>query len=133
LVDDGALDVMALLDEHHVSGKQLHVAGRRLALVISRENLHDESRVRQAIAARFGDRGTIVDHLGALSLVGAGINASFQNVRRGSSALAEADISVEGIATSSFRITWMIDRARLDDAARLAHQTFIESQETPVP
>src|SRR4051794_10761547 len=32
------LDVLALLDEHHVAGKQLHVAGDQLTLVVSREN-----------------------------------------------------------------------------------------------
>ena len=36
-------------------------------------------------------------------------------------------------ATSSFRITWMIDRARLDDGVRLLHRTFIEERTQPVP
>ena len=64
----------------------------------------------------------IGDTLGAISVVGAGINASFDNVRRGSAALTASGASIEGIATSSFRITWMIDRARLDDAVRLLHR-----------
>src|SRR5438067_1741789 len=38
-----AADVLALLDEHHVAGKQLHVAGDQLTLVVSRENLHEEA------------------------------------------------------------------------------------------
>src|SRR5207247_1285514 len=112
-LSSGAAELLALLDEHKVAGKQLHVTGDQIALVVSRENLHDESRVRQVLASRFGDRARIVDHLGALSVVGAGINASFDNVRRGSAALSAAAIAVEGIATSSFRITWMIDRGRL--------------------
>ena len=41
-------------------------------------------------------------------------------------ALAAAGIAAAQIATSSFRITWMIDRARLDDAVKLLHGTFIE-------
>jgi aspartate kinase len=118
-------DVLGLLDEHHVAGKQLHVSGDRLTLVVSRENLHEEARVRQALAARFGGAVQIADALGALSVVGAGINASFANVRKGSAALAGAGIAVDGLATSSFRITWMIDRARLDDAVRLMHATFL--------
>jgi aspartate kinase len=121
-----ASDVLALLDEHHVAGKQLHVAGDQLTLVVSRENLHEEARVREALAARFGASIRIADALGALSVVGAGINASFENVRRGSAALNGAGIAVHGVATSSFRITWMIDRARLDAAVRLLHATFLE-------
>src|SRR5439155_13153581 len=50
-----ALQVLTVLDEHHVGGKQLHVSGDRLTLVVSRENLHEEPRVRAALAARFGD------------------------------------------------------------------------------
>ena len=118
--------VLALLDEHRVAGKQLHVADGRMTMVVSRENLHEEGRVRAAIEARFGGQVTIADTLAAVSVVGAGINASFQNVRRGSDALAAAGIKAEGIATSSFRITWMIDSLRIDDAVRLQHQTFIQ-------
>ena len=82
--------------------------------------------MRAALAARFGDAVRVADTLGALSVVGAGINASFENVRRGSAALTSRGIAIDGLATSSFRITWMIERARLDDAVRLMHATFIE-------
>jgi aspartate kinase len=123
--------VLALLDEHRVSGKQLHVADGRLTLVLSRENLHEEGRVRAAIQARIGAQARIVDTLAAVSVVGAGINASFQNLRRGSDALVGAGIEPEGIATSSFRVTWTIDRARTDDAVRLLHSTFIPLTPSP--
>jgi aspartate kinase len=131
--DGAANDVLTLLDAHHAAGKQLHVAGNRLTVVLSRENLHEEARMREAIAATFGERVRIQDGLGALSVVGAGINASFDNVRRGSTALAADGMTVHGIATSSFRITWTIDRTRLDDGVRLLHRTFIEEQRALVP
>jgi len=127
-----ALEVIGFLDDHRVAGKQLHLLNGRLAVVISRENLHEEGRVRAAIASRFGGSVHIVDTLGALSVIGAGINASFENVRRGSAALIGAGIDISGVSTSSFRITWMIDRATLDDAVRLLHRTLIEKSE-PVP
>jgi aspartate kinase len=123
----GAGDLLTLLDEHKVAGKQLHLTGDRLTLVVSRENLHAEARLREALAARFGGAVRIDDTLGAVSVVGAGINASFDNLRRGSAALAGSGASIAGIATSSFRITWMIDRTQLDDAVRLLHRTFIET------
>ena len=126
-------DVLAVLDEHHVSGKQLHIAGDRLTLVVSRENLHEEARVRAALASRFAGAVAVEDTLGAISVVGAGINASFDNLRRGSGTLVAAGIAVEGIATSSFRITWMIDRTRLDEAVRLLHRLFIEAPTPPLP
>jgi aspartate kinase len=114
-----------LLDRHGVAGKQLHVIGQRVTLIVSRENLHDEARVRQALANAFGERVRLRDDLGAVSVVGAGINAAFTNLRRGEAALAAAEIQPEGAATSSFRITWMVPRPRLDDAVRALHKAFI--------
>src|SRR4029077_7024088 len=129
---DGKADsleaVLALLDEFAVAGKQLHRFGGSLTLVISRENLRAGDRVRAELSTRFGDRVRLLDTLGAVSVIGAGINASFQNLRRGSDALAASGIVVQHVATSSFRITWMIDRARLNDAVKLLHGTFIEKK-----
>jgi aspartate kinase len=119
-------DLLALLDEHGVAGKQLRLAADRLTLIISRENLHEEARVREALARTFGDAVRLADDLGAVSVVGAGINASFRNLRRGSDTLEAAGIALRGVATSSFRITWMIARDRLNDAVRALHQIFID-------
>ncbi|HYM21669.1 MAG TPA: aspartate kinase, partial [Vicinamibacterales bacterium] len=78
---EDAAGVLRLLDEFHVAGKQLHLRHGRLTLVVSRENFHNEARVRDAIAQRLGGAAVIVDGVGAVSVVGAGINASFDNVR----------------------------------------------------
>jgi aspartate kinase len=94
-----------VLDEHKVAGKQLHRVGDSLTLVISRENLHEEGKLRAALSTRFGDRVRLVDGLGAVSVIGNGINATFQNVRRGTEALAASGIAADQAATSSFRIT----------------------------
>jgi aspartate kinase len=123
-------ELLTLLDEEGVAGKQLHQGSDgRLTLVISRENLHAEARLRSRLTDQCGGRAAIVDNLGAVSVVGAGINASFDNVRRGARALIAAGIEPSGVATSSFRITWMVPRPRLDEAVRLLHQTFIAREE----
>ena len=122
-------ELLALLDREGVAGKQLHQIGERLTLIISRENLHEESRLRAALSARFGAAVRLTDDLGALSVVGSGINASFENLRRGSSALQQAGLAPRAVATSSFRITWMIERDGLDEGVRLLHRTFMEPPE----
>ena len=125
--------LLGMLDSHGVTGKQLHVAGGRTTLLISRENLHEEDRVRRALIDRFGRRCRISDTLGAVSVVGAGINATFETVRRGTAALESGGLTPELVATSSFRVSWMIDRGGLDNAVRTLHQTFIEAAAHPVP
>src|SRR5688572_6796169 len=80
-------ETLGLLDERSVAGKQLHVFGDRLDVVISRENLHDEANVREALRTRLGNRARLIDGLSAVSVVGAGINASYANVRAGTETL----------------------------------------------
>ena len=113
------------LDALGVAGKQLHEVDHRVTLVISRENLHEDARVRDSLASRFGRRLQLTDELGTVSVIGAGINASFQNLRKGAAALAAAGIDPRGTTTSSRRITWMVARTELDQAVRSLHATFL--------
>jgi len=126
-------DVIAVLDERGIAGKQLHVFGDRTDVAISRENLHDEARLRDALQTRLGGRARIVDGLAAVSVIGAGINATYANVRAGAETLAGVGITPAGTATSSFRITWMLPRDRTADAVAALHQRFIESQHPLLP
>jgi aspartate kinase len=128
-----ASDLLALLDERGVPGKQLHVFDDRTTVVISRENLHDEEQLRAVIEKRFGSRASLIDGLAAVSVVGAGINATYGNVRRGDETLRAAGIQPRGTATSSFRITWMVPRERMEDAVRALHQRFVEAPAPLVP
>ena len=81
--------------------------GHRAALVVPLENLHDFGAHEQPLAAggfRF-TRG-----IGAVSAIGTGINATFGNVRQALAALAEQDVAVLGLSTSSFRISVLVER-----------------------
>ena len=128
-------DLLRALDDHHVSGKQLHVStdASQTALVISRENLHDDKKVRGAIVDRFGKHVRFVDDLGAVSAIGAGINASYANVRRGLDALRTGGVNPRGISTSSFRITWMVPNHQIEASVQALHACFIEATVQPVP
>jgi aspartate kinase len=126
-VDGPAADVLQALDAHKVAPRSLHSMTDRLLIIVSRENLHEEARVRADLAQRFGARVRIVDNLAAATAVGTGITASFELLRRGSDALQAAGITPASVDTSSLRITWMVPRARLDEAVRVLHRALIET------
>ena len=126
-------DVVNLLDEHGVAGKQLHVFDNMTTIAISRENLHNEPRLRDALQTRLGDRARIIDGLAAVSVIGAGINATYANLRAGAETLARIGVSTASTATSSFRITWMIPTQRTADAVAALHERFIESAPPLLP
>jgi aspartate kinase len=131
-------NMLAFLDEHGIAGKQLNVIRAegqqdRLTLVISLENVHDAGRFRDALADRFRNSASLEEGLGAVSAIGAGINASYENLRRGVAALNSTGADPVSTATSSFRITWLLPRPILDQAVRALHRTFIEHPGPPVP
>lgn len=126
-------EVLTLLEERHVSGKQLHIFADRTTVAISRDNLHDEERLRDLLQTRLGGRARLVDGLAAVSVVGAGINATYANVLAGAETLSRLGVQPAGTATSSFRITWMIARDRTAEAVRALHQRFIDSPQALLP
>jgi aspartate kinase len=130
-------ELLGIMDEFGCPGKQLHVTsigGRQdgLTLAISKENLHQISSLQARLAA-LGSDLIWNDELGAVSVVGAGINASHEKVRRGYEALRRAEIQSFGLATSSFRITWMVRRDKVKESVRLLHSLFIETRKRLVP
>ena len=94
--------------------------------MISKENLHEEGRLREAIRSTFGGRVGVNDQLGVVSAIGAGITASFENLQKGNAALRDVSAEVSGVATSSFRITWLVARESLDTAVRALHRALVQ-------
>jgi aspartate kinase len=131
--DSRPLALLDLLDDYGIGGKQLHVFGERATLLISRENLHEETKLRDALQTRLDGRARLVDGLAAVSVIGAGINATYATVRRGTTLLHDIGITTGGVATSSFRTTWLVPRDRTEQAVRRLHDAFIESAREKVP
>ena len=132
-----AEDMLGFLEERGVCGKQLHSAtfggaGDGLTLVLSRENLHGEKSLRGDLEAIFAAGVQLIDGLGAVSAIGAGINNRYKNLLAGSTCLRAAGIKANGVATSSFRITWLIERARLTEAVRTLHAHYLEDVPQPL-
>ncbi len=134
------------LDRRGICGKQLHSikfsvptdltpGDEQLTVVLSRENLHEDAGVlRLALEqAGFGGHVRLLDAYGAVSAIGAGINTSYRNLLAGTDCLLQAGITPHGTATSSFRITWLVPHARLDDAVRALHHEFLAGSSPAVP
>ena len=127
------LPLLGWLENRGICGKQLHAtnfapancqagASESLTVVLSAETVHEEpASIRAALAALGPGQAVLLDLLGAVSAIGAGINASYRNVLSGLRCLEGAGIRTFGLATSSFRITWLVERPKLDEAVRGLH------------
>ncbi len=127
--------LLNVTEDFGVSGKQLHVTTMGseqdgISMVVSKENLHQVSHLRAAlevIPAHWNDS------LGAVSIIGTGITASHRRILEGSYALRRLDVHCAGIATSPFRVTWLIEREKVDQVVQFFHQLFIENAQPVVP
>jgi aspartate kinase len=131
--DDGPsllFRVLEHLDQRQVSGKQLlfqdwPARGGSGSLVLSLENLHDFPALRRDVEAAFAGRVQFRDGLGAVSVIGAGINATFHNVRRAFEVLSGQGATVLGVSTSSFRISFLLEEAMVPEAVRGMHAELV--------
>jgi aspartate kinase len=118
--------VLERLDARGAAGKQLRFeAPVGASLVLSLENLHDFDGLRAELRARF-PQVEVVEGIGAVSAIGAGINATFRNVRESVRLVAPLARPVLGVATSSFRVSLLMDASAVDAAARLLHEGLVE-------
>jgi len=131
---DLLLRVLEHLDQRHATGKQLLFQdwpgrGGSGSLVLSLENLHDFPTLRREVEAAFGARVQLRDHLGAVSAIGAGINATFANLRRALAVVSGLGTTVLGVSTSSFRISVLVEDSKVKDAVRALHDELVTEGE----
>ncbi len=124
------LELLSLLDEREASGKQLlfqdwPARGGAGSLVLSLENQHDFAGLRREIGARFGGRVQLREGVGAVSAIGAGINASFATLRRAYAVVAATGAVPLAISTSGFRVSLLLEERALEEAVRALHRELV--------
>jgi len=126
--DAGLAPLLELLDERGIVAKQLRYdAPAGTSLVLSLENLHDYAALRGELAARFPAMA-LREGLGGVSAIGAGINVRFETVRECLRLLAGQGFSVQGLATSRFRVSLLLEDAAVEEATRLLHRELVERE-----
>jgi aspartate kinase len=119
------VSLLERLDARAAGAKQLRFDGPLGAsLVLSLENLHDFAALRAEIQAG-GPGVSVLEGVGAVSAIGAGINASFRNLREAVRLVSEAGTSVLGVATSSFRISLLLEEAKVEDTVVRLHRGMV--------
>ena len=130
--------LLAFCDEAGVSGKELLVRqGAESAsgsLVISLENVHGFPAFRDALGTRLAGEVTVREGVGAVSLIGAGLNQTFHNWRRAAAILDGLGCPRWGASTSSFRISFLLPESHVEPAVRALHEGLVtEGRQEPSP
>jgi aspartate kinase len=122
-------ELLEQLDAARAPGKQLLYeatpAGGHASVVLSLENLHDFAALRAALDARFGGRVALREGVGAVSAIGAGVNAGLANLRRALGEIDALGAELLGLSTSSFRISLLLDARHVPEAVRRLHAALV--------
>jgi len=125
--------LLAACDARGAHGKELLFRGGdspHASVAVSLENVPDWSRLRAELQEHFGDRLAVRYGVGAVSAIGAGINAGYRDLGVALDTLAALDVALLGVATSSFRISLLVDAARVGDVVRHLHSALVEPAPT---
>ncbi len=96
-----------------------------LTFTVPRTDTQKAQRALEPILADIGGGNvTILDNIAKLSVVGVGMKTHSGVAATLFQSLADAGINIELISTSEIKISVVIDQARADDAARVAHTAF---------
>ena len=116
-----------------VTAPENKLAWARGSFVISLTNVPHWKTVVERLHEVSGDELEVDDHLGALSLIGEGINLDNRNLLRALEVLEAEGIRPGGVATTGFRISLLVERPRLAEAKRACHRAFIENAAVCAP
>lgn len=117
----------APIKEVGVTAPEGELSWARGAFVVSLTNVPDWGELVQRLRDVGGDELEIDEHLGALSLIGEGVNKDNRNLLHALEVLAGEGIRPGGVTTTGFRISFLVERPRLLDAKRACHRAFIEN------
>ncbi|MBI2378050.1 MAG: aspartate kinase [Deltaproteobacteria bacterium] len=120
--------------EYLAAAEELGAQPRDVGLVRHEDRFHldftsslfdvvSEEALEAATVAALGP-GSYRSDRGTLSLVGEGVGSRVERIQRGARALGAEDVKIHGVATSTFRITFVVDDADVARGARILHSTF---------
>ena len=96
-----------------------------LTFTVKRSDLARALDVVEEVSEQIGSRGvTTADNLAKVSIVGTGMREGSGYASRMFRTLADHNINIEMITTSEIRITCIVDKSRVAEAARALHASF---------
>jgi aspartate kinase len=123
-------ELLEFLDARGVGGRALSSdglggQGGRTYIAVPLQDVHGPDAVRRDLAARFGDAVALLEDVGTVTCVGAGINADWSHLRRALLAAEELGARVHAVHTSPLQLSLLVDKAWLKPLTARLHREFL--------
>jgi aspartate kinase len=120
------------LEQEQVPIKEVHVTEisddpnlSRASFIVSSPNIYGWPEIKAKIEQRLGDAVQFDTHLSALSIIGEGLNRDNVTLLEAMTLMEQHGIPIAGVTTTSFRISLLVPRAKIDESVRLCHGNWV--------
>ena len=103
----------------------------KAGFVVSGRNVYGWEGLQADLARRMGDHMAVDTDLGALSLIGEGLNRTNHILLATLDLLGRQGIPVAGVTTTSFRISLLVPEDRVREGVKACHERWIEGHAAP--
>lgn len=127
----GFMRILDYLDEKLIKIKELNISdipgeGAKVTFLIQKKNIIGWDKFSTELSNKLKDKIIFDYGLGAVSLIGEGINNDNFTLKETLNILKENDINAAGITTTSFRISIVVPSVKIIEAANICHHRWIE-------
>jgi aspartate kinase len=113
------------IKEVHVNAASDDPKSSRASFIVSSPNIYGWNEIQAQMAQHLGEAVQFDTHLSALSLIGEGLNRDNTTLLATISLLEQHSIPIAGVATTSFRISLLVPREKIDASVRLCHAKWV--------
>ena len=131
IAKENLLWVLNYLDEKQVKIKELNVTetteeNTKITFLISKKNIIGWEKTKSELSQKLEKNISYDYNLGAISLIGDGINNDNYTLTETIGLLKKNNIEVKGVTITSFRISLVVSSDMLNNAVVICHHRWIE-------
>ena len=97
----------------------------KASFVVSVQNIFGWEQIKASLTDKIGAGIEVDTDLAALSLIGEGLNRNNQTLLEAIDLMAENQIPLFGVTTTSFRISLLAARNRIEESVELCHARWV--------
>ena len=125
-------EVISFLEAEQVSVKEVHVSRvasnddlSKASFVVPAAQVYTWEEIKNSMQAKYGSDLAFDTHLAAISLIGEGLNRDNQTLLQTLELMNKNGIAVNGLTTTSFRISLLVPRELVNQAVQICHEQWI--------
>jgi aspartate kinase len=126
---DKSISLLNFFEQGQIPVKELNYSkngnGNKISFLVSQKNIYNAGKTEAELTALFGTYIKFEHGLGTVSLIGDGINKDNNILLETLSVLQKGCIDLLGITTTSFRISFLLEKDSVKNTVLLCHNLWI--------